>query len=93
MTTEQFERLRQENMEYFGFGPVSMKKIKVCLRCGQAVQNTDEICKTCGCELPEKTLYDVYKERHQICSCCETVLSDTMEYCPQCGTRVTKNNN
>lgn len=88
MTVDKLERIRQESMEQYGFGPNAMKKVKVCTKCGQPSPNAQQFCTTCGDQLPDKTLYDIYKERHPCCPKCDTVLSDGMDYCPQCGTKI-----
>jgi len=88
MTADKLERIRQESMAQYGFGPEAMKKVKVCTKCGQPSPSGQQFCTECGYRLPEKTLYEVYKERHKCCPTCDTVLSDTMGYCPQCGTKI-----
>ena len=74
MTADRLEMIKLQNMELYGFGPAAMKKVKVCTECGH--------------RLPDKTLYDVYKERHRCCPVCDTVLSNEMGYCPQCGRKL-----
>ena len=76
--TEKLEMLRLENMKQCGFGVEAMKEVKVC--------------RECGSKLPDKTLYDIYKERHTVCPACDTVVASDSDYCPQCGTKIgTKN--
>ncbi len=87
MTAECLERLKQQNMEDYGFGPVAMKKLKVCTECRSPSPSRQQFCSICGHRLPGMTLYDIYKARHKCCPVCDTVLSDGMEYCPQCGTK------
>ena len=86
--TERIEELRLENMCQLGFGPTAMKKVKGCEKCGKPSPSSEQFCTECGHRLPDKTLYDIYKERHRCCPTCDTVLSDTMDYCPQCGTKI-----
>ena len=93
MSAEHVERIRQQGMEHYGFGPNAMKKLKVCTECGNPSPSDLQFCTECGYRLPDKTLYDIYKERHNCCPVCDTVLSDGMEYCPQCGTAIKKKPN
>lgn len=88
MTADKLEQIRQENMAYYGFGPISMKKIRVCSQCGYPSPHEKKYCVECGQKLPEKTLYDLYLEHHVQCPVCKTVLAENMEYCPQCGMRI-----
>ena len=90
MTADKLERFRQQNMAYYGFGPVSMKKIRVCPQCGSPSARDKKYCVDCGHRLPDKTLYDLYLERHALCPVCKTVLANNMDFCPQCGIK-TKN--
>lgn len=85
MTEKQIDKLRQESMDYFGFGTEAMKKVKVCSHCGQTAPTDQRFCKECGHRLPENTLYQSYKERHKFCPHCETIVADNVHYCPQCG--------
>ncbi len=88
MTADRLELLKQQSMEDYGFGPNSMKKLKVCTECGYPSPSEEKFCTECGHRLPRKTLYDIYKERHKSCPVCDTILSDEMEYCPQCGIKI-----
>lgn len=91
MTVERIERIeqvKQQGMDFYGFGPNAMKKTKVCTECGHPSPSDQQFCTECGHRLPNKTLYDIYKERHKCCPTCDTVLADEMEYCPQCGTKI-----
>ena len=85
---QQYEKIRREGMQQYGFGPDAMKKVKVCTECGQILSSDQQFCTECGYRLPDKTLYDIYREGHKRCSSCDTVLSKEMGYCPQCGTFV-----
>ena len=88
MTVDKLEQIRQESMAYYGFGPVSMKKVRICSQCGTPASQERKYCIECGYRLPDKTLYDVYLEHHAYCPVCETVLTETMEFCPQCGIKI-----
>ena len=91
MTAERqlrLERIRLESMEHLGFGVQAMKRIKVCAKCGNPSPTNQQFCKECGSRLPDKTLYDEYKERHKICPNCDAVMHDESLYCSQCGTRL-----
>ncbi len=90
MTNAQLEKFRQENMAYYGFGPSAMKAIRACDECGIPAPQEKQYCTECGHKLPEKTLYDLYLERHAVCSECKTVLAEKMKFCPQCGMRIQK---
>lgn len=85
MSVENRERNRQYNMEYYGFGPSAMKKVRVCADCGAPSRAESHFCAECGRRLPDKTLFDLYRERHRICLICDSVLTEDMEFCPQCG--------
>ena len=88
MTAENLELHRLQNMEYYGFGPTAMKKIRVCAHCGTPAQTEKHFCVECGRRLPEKTLYDLYRERHEVCFICDTILTAEMDFCPKCGMRL-----
>ncbi len=85
---EQVERIRKENMKQYGFGVEAMQQIKVCGECGTTAKSTQSFCTACGHRLPDKTLYDIYKERHKCCPTCDTVVADESDYCPQCGRKL-----
>lgn len=91
MINDKLEVIRLENMKQYGFGVEAMKLIKVCTRCGNTSSTNQQFCTECGYRLPEKTLYDTYKERHKICPQCETVVTDETDYCPQCGEKIENN--
>ncbi len=82
------DQVRQEGMEKYGFGPRAMKGLKVCVACGHASPSAWVFCTECGGPLPEKNLFEVYKERHVYCKACETVVSEDASYCPQCGKKL-----
>lgn len=86
--TDKLERIRFENMKERGFGIERMKQIKVCTRCGNTSEEKKQFCTECNHRLPDKTLYDIYKERHKTCPHCDTVVSNETDYCPQCGTKI-----
>ena len=95
MTVEKLERSRQENMAYYGFGPSAMKELRVCTVCGTPAPLEKNFCVECGHRLPDKTLYDLYLERHEQCSACGTVLTEERKVCPgterSCGNNNMKN--
>lgn len=88
MINDKQEVIRLENMKQCGFGVDSMKQIKVCTRCGNTSSVKQQFCTECGYRLPDKSLYEIYKERHKICPKCETVVTDESDYCPQCGEKI-----
>lgn len=81
------EWIRQESMEYFGFGIPSMKKVRICKRCGKVASANQSYCNSCGSRLPEETVYEQYRSMHRSCPACGTVLTQGYSYCPQCGTK------
>lgn len=85
--TDRLEQIRKQSMEQYGFGPNAMKKVKVCTKCGHPSPADEQFCRECGVRLSDKTLYDIYKERHKSCPVCDTVFSN-VGYCPQCGTKI-----
>ncbi len=87
---EKLEMIRLENMKQYGFGVEAMKQIKVCTECGTTSSADQLFCAECNQRLPDKTLYDIYKERHKVCPHCDTVVADETEYCPQCGNKLKK---
>ena len=82
------EQVRQASMDEYGFGPRAMRKLKVCKFCGRASPSNQNFCIECGGRLPEKTLFQEYKDRHKFCRHCDTVVKDDAEYCPQCGEKL-----
>ena len=82
MTRQQMEQIRMESMKQYGFGPETMKQLKVCANCGATVPAEKQICGECGSRLPRKTLYQVYLNLHRRCPVCETVLSDNAIFLP-----------
>ncbi|MBQ9989397.1 MAG: zinc ribbon domain-containing protein [Lachnospiraceae bacterium] len=91
MTPEEIKRIEQiweENMEHFGFGPISMKKQKVCKNCGNLSHADRQFCEECGHRLPRYTLFQIYRHMHTVCPHCDTVLSKNMLFCPKCSTQV-----
>ncbi len=89
--TEMPEAIRLENMKQYGFGIEAMKQIKVCHKCGNTLSASQQFCTACGHRLPEKSLYDMYKERHKTCPACDTVVTNECDYCPQCGKKIESN--
>ena len=79
------EKAKFNNLEDFGFGPNVMKKTKICLKCGHITDSVSKKCPSCGEEMPDKTLYDKYKEIHICCPVCDKVLREGSLYCQYCG--------
>ena len=71
-----------------GMGPVAMKKIKICPRCGQIAKRTALMCPACKKLLTRKTLFDKYKMMHFCCPSCDIPLTGDTQYCPHCGRKV-----
>lgn len=86
MSAERLDRIRQESMDHFGFGPRAMRRCKVCAHCQTMSPASELFCRECGRRLPRDTLYQLYKSRHKSCPACDTVVSAAARYCPQCGT-------
>ena len=84
------EKVKYKNMADFGFGPIVMKKTKVCKNCGHMVKGRFTNCPECGEKLPKETLFDRYKKQHLNCPECDTVLASDSLYCPNCGKPVLK---
>ena len=82
------EYLRQTTMERYGFGPMVMRRIRVCRKCGYPSEADEANCLSCGVKLPKETLYEQYKKRHPVCPRCDTVVAAYMQFCPQCGIRI-----
>lgn len=87
MIAEKLKRSRQQNRDYYGFGPSAMKQLRVCTVCGKPAPHEKHFCVECGQRLPDKTLYDLYLERHTQCTACTAVLTEEMDFCPRCGTK------
>ncbi len=90
MKTDRRELKRLKLMEHYGFGTESMKKIKVCKKCGMSALSDEKFCNLCGTRLPMETLYQQYKERNHFCMKCGTVVSSKKRFCPQCGKQLIK---
>ena len=80
--------VRSTAMKQLGFGPEVMKQTKVCPICGTTADADELECFRCGADLPQETLFDLYKSRHQCCARCGTVVASTSAYCPECGARL-----
>jgi len=80
-------------LESFGMGPYTMKKIKVCKKCGQITGSWSFLCPVCKKILPGGTLFDAYRKMHIHCAYCKTVLAADTRYCPHCGKKVSLNAN
>lgn len=77
--------VRSEAMKQLGFGPEVMKQTKVCPICGSTAPADETECFRCGADLPQETLFDLYRSLHQFCPQCGTVVAGTSAYCPECG--------
>lgn len=86
--TDRVQALRLEAMKRYGFGPEVMKETKVCRVCGATAGADEHVCVRCGAELPDETLFDLYKSQHQYCVKCGTVVADRSVFCPECGARL-----
>jgi len=84
------DRIRQESMRHYGFGNEVMMRIKICEECGAIASIDQTFCKECGTKLPSHSLYEVYKERHDVCPHCDTILAENTFFCPQCGRSIQK---
>jgi len=73
------------NPESYGFGNEIMKRTKVCSGCGNIESSERRVCRKCRARLPEKSLFEMHRDRNQLCSVCDTILKPYMEFCPQCG--------
>ncbi len=82
------DKVRQDSMDQYGFGPRAMKRLKVCKFCGRTSPSRLSFCTECGARLPEKDMFQEYKERHKYCKSCDTVVTESTEYCPQCGEKL-----
>ena len=93
MTTEESrlikqERMRQEGMKRYGFGPAVMRSIRICAECGMPTAASERKCRECGAKLPRENLFQQYRKRHRFCPRCDTVVADDVQFCPECGTRI-----
>ncbi len=84
----QYEEARKEGMKRYGFGIGVMQNIKICKHCGEMHNVCESKCCECGAELPEKTLYEIYLQRHRHCAKCNVVVNKGVHYCPECGDRL-----
>lgn len=82
------DSVKYTKLEAFGFGPNIMKRTRICISCGKAVDSKKNRCLLCGTRLPDHTLYDYYKKMHVCCPLCDTVLTSDSKYCPHCGTEI-----
>ena len=82
--------IRNDSLSCLGFGREAMERVKVCGFCSSLEPSRNAVCSDCGERLPKKTLYDLYREQHEICDKCGTVLSEKMRYCPRCGKKQLK---
>ena len=87
MRVTRYRPLRNDVLEYFGFGTKNMKRFKICQCCGNVQTAKNKFCKACQTKLPEETVFDIYKAKHRCCTKCENVLPNDAEYCPMCGAK------
>ena len=80
--------VRHKGMDFYGFGPDAMKKIKVCSECGKKLNIGEKFCTECGKELSQDSLYDMYRKAHLYCKYCDIVVSDNSKYCLKCGRKI-----
>lgn len=78
-------KTRADDILFYGFGPMNMKKLKVCSCCGKAVNAKLDYCTGCGTKLPENSLFSFYQQMHPYCPVCGTVAPDQARYCPHCS--------
>lgn len=90
MTLDEMDMRRQENMEHYGFGPGTMKHLKVCKSCGEMALSEQQFCMECGVRLPDTTLYDLYQKMHTHCRICNMIVADSAQFCPRCGSEIKK---
>jgi len=81
----EFQMSRELLLSKYGFGPETMKKIKVCRVCGRACDSGELYCEACGVVLPRETLFDLYRSRHLCCPECDTIVAKSVHFCPKCG--------
>lgn len=79
------DAVRRETRQYYGFGVLSAKAIKVCGGCGSVCRADETFCTECGVRLPEKNLYEKSIEGVPKCPHCGAVLAGREKYCPNCG--------
>ena len=79
------DAVRRETRQYYGFGVLSAKGIKVCVVCGSVCKADETFCTECGARLPEKNLYEKSIEDVPKCPHCGAILAGREKYCPNCG--------
>ena len=82
------QNLRFKRLAHYGFGPLVMKKIRVCTGCGMAVKWPLSFCPSCMDKLSGETLFDRYKKKQVVCRECDSVLTGDSNFCPNCGVEV-----
>ena len=87
----QYERVKREGMQHYGFGIDAMKEIKICSDCGEMINAKEENCK-CGALLPDETLYEIYVKRHRHCERCGAIVNNDAHFCPDCVVKLTNEN-
>lgn len=84
------QRLRNDQLARYGFGPEVMRHTKLCPACDTLVTNGAHTCPTCGRALPTLTLLSWYEQQHPRCAHCRTILREDARFCPHCGKRQAK---
>ncbi len=88
----QYEKVRRDGMQHYGFGIDAMRRIKICSDCGEMICAKEKICQ-CGAPLSEETLYEVYVKRHRHCQACGAIVNNDVHFCPDCGVRLSEQTN
>ena len=88
MTNKIYWQTRLDGLRHFGYGPETMKRIKVCGNCHEGNDASENFCTRCGHRLPEKTLFFIYQQMHPYCPVCGTVAPDHALYCPSCASKL-----
>ena len=58
MTRQQMEQIRMESMKQYGFGPETMKQLKVCANCGAIVPaDLHRRCPVCETVLSDNAIF------------------------------------
>lgn len=81
-------RSRQKARQFYGFGVLPAKEIKVCSGCGTICMADENHCSNCGASLPQKNLYELSVEDAKRCQHCDAILLGNENFCPICGTNL-----
>lgn len=79
------QRLKNDQLAHYGFGPEAMRRTRLCPNCEMLVTDGTKVCPACGRMLPEMSLLVWYEQQHPQCVHCGTVLRENFLYCPRCG--------